>query len=91
MITKENSYVLQNGNYSPSSEKETMDVNTWKGTITAYVNRTNSPVCLKKGYSTTANGSCDDLVVPPNHGIFKSANGDGYSFAVYRVFAIANA
>ncbi len=48
-------------------------------------NRTDKEINCKEAYDTTANGSCDDLVVPSSCGIICKSAGNPYSFARYAI------
>lgn len=51
---------------------------------TALYNEGKETIILKSGYSTTANGSCNDLILHPGEAMIRTALGDGWSFACYR-------
>jgi len=43
-------------------------------------------VTIKRGYSTGANGSCNDLTLKKGERIQRISNGDAYSFSKYKIW-----
>ena len=43
-------------------------------------------VTIKRGYSTSANGSCGDLTLKKGERIQRISNGNAYSFSEYKIW-----
>jgi hypothetical protein len=52
-------------------------------------NRTGKPALVKRGYSTVANGRCDDVVLEPGQGLRVEQKCSAYRFGVYQIVEAA--
>lgn len=90
-IKEEKSKLLYNGNFGcrrdskmPEGIKE-VDVLFNGEVVTGLTNESEDYVTLKCGYSTRANGSCQDLVLAPVETIIQKSTGSPHWFASYLV------
>ncbi len=79
-------YILKNGNFHIANAYGEAAVKMGMTRIGNVLwNLTDKEINCKESYNTTANGCCDDLIVPANCGIFCKSSGSPYCFATYAI------